>query len=345
VHPLTDFADQLHRPAESAKASGYRMPGEFEPVEAVWLTYPHNAETWPGCMDEARQQYDFFMSQVARFADVQLTGKRHGLTTNDAWIRDYGPIFVVNDAGDLACHDFVFNGWGGKYGDGYGDDDCVPQHVARLLDIPVWIHDLVLEGGSIDVNGMGTVMTTEQCLLNPNRNPQCTRKQIEQQLHDALGTRHVIWLPGGIEGDDTDGHIDDVARFIAPDTVVAVRAPEDHPDHATLERNWQALQQGRDQDGQPPQLIALPAPSPMQYDYPPDRFGPGGVALLPASYANFVITNNAVFVPTFSQPTDDEALRILDDALAQHSIIGIRSEHLIVGMGALHCLTQQQPRV
>jgi agmatine deiminase len=327
----------------SAREAGYRMPAEFEPVAAVWLTYPHNPETWPGCLDQAREQYDFFMSQVARFADVQMTGKRHGWKTNDSWIRDYGPVFVVNNAGELACHDFVFNGWGGKYGDEYPDDDVIPVKVAELLGIPIWRHDMVLEGGSIDVNGRGTVMTTEQCLLNKNRNPRKSRDEIEQALHDALGTSHVIWLPGGIEGDDTDGHIDDVARFVGPTTVAAIRAPEGHADHQTLERNWAALQSARDQDGQTLELIELPVPEPVVYDYPADRFGPGGRNLCPASYANFLILTEAVLVPTFGCAADDVALRAIERALPGRSVIGIRAEWLVVGLGAMHCLSCQQP--
>jgi agmatine deiminase len=209
---------------QSAADLGYRMPGEFEPVDAVWLSYPHNVETWPGCFDEACAQYDFYMSQVARFADVRLIGRTLHWPTHDSWIRDYGPLFVVDDGGQLACHDFVFNGWGGKYGDVYGDDDVIPQHVASELGIPIWLHEQVLEGGSIEVNGGGTVMTTEQCLLHANRNPQLNRERLEQMLHDALGTTHCIWLPGGIEGDDTDGHIDDVARFVSPTTVLSLPA-------------------------------------------------------------------------------------------------------------------------
>jgi len=333
-----------HEPAESAAALGYRMPGEFEPIDAVWLTYPHNRETWPGNFDRACEQYDFFMSQVARFANVELTGEKHGWPTNDSWIRDYGPIFVTDATGGLGCHDFHFNGWGGKYNAEYHDDDLIPQRVAAALDLPIWIHDLVLEGGSIEVNGRGTVMTTAQCLLNDNRNPHLDRAAIEAELGAALGVDHVIWLPGGILGDDTDGHIDDIARFIAPNAVAAVK-PDDpsHPDHDMLQRNWAALASAVDQDGQPLELIPLPAPEPIQYDFPPDRFGPGGRHPVPASYANFLIVNEAVLVPTFAQPSDEVALRRLDDAMPAHTVIGVPGDQLVVGLGALHCLSQQQP--
>jgi agmatine deiminase len=344
-HPKAPFFDQLTRPASPAAQLGYRMPGEFEPLEAVWLTYPHNPETWPGCLERAQAQYEFFIEELARFTRVQLINRQHGLATDDSWVRDYGPIFVVNDQGSLALHDFAFNGWGGKYGGEYSHDDLIPQHIARLLNLPLWVHDLLLEGGSIDVNGKGTVLTTRQCLLNPNRNNHLTLPQIEHHLHAALGTRHIIWLPGGIVGDDTDGHIDDVARFVAPGAVVAIRAPKDHPDHEPLEANWNALKQAVDQDGQPLELFELPVPEPILYDFPPDRFGPGGLGPVPASYANFLIVNEAVLVPTFGRPSDDIALKTIERALPGRTAIGIRSEWLVVGLGALHCLSQQQPRV
>ncbi|MEX2671846.1 MAG: agmatine deiminase family protein [Phycisphaeraceae bacterium] len=371
-HPRIEQADALHTPDGSAAASGYRMPAEWAPHSAIWLTPPHNVETWPVVMDKAVAQFEAWVEQMRHYVPL-CTTQAMNISTNDSWIRDYGPIFVVAERGQeakgprgqvgkatdqsanhstpgsldpsaplLALHDFHFNGWGGKY-EHRDQDDVVPQHIARQLELPVWVHDFVLEGGSIDVNGAGTVLTTEQCLLNPNRNPGFSREQIEARLHNALGTRRVIWLPGGIEGDDTDGHIDDIARFIAPDTVAASRAAQTHPDHAMLERNWSALQQARDQDDHKLKLVELPVPETITFDYPADRFGPGGPAPLPASYANFLITNGAVFVPTFGQATDDRALRTLDDAMPGHTILPVRSEWLVVGLGALHCLSQQQP--
>ncbi|MEX1016197.1 MAG: agmatine deiminase family protein [Phycisphaeraceae bacterium] len=340
-HARIDQFDQLHRPDRTAVELGYRMPAEWEPHSAVWLTPPHNVETWPLVMDRAVQQFEAWVDMLRCCVPV-CTTQAMQIPTNDSWIRDYGPIFVINRQGDLAAHDFHFNGWGGKY-EQRDRDDVVPQHIARQLGLPLWVHDLVLEGGSIDVNGQGTLLTTEQCLLNPNRNPHLSRQQIEARLHETLGTTHVIWLPGGIEGDDTDGHIDDIARFIAPDTVAALRAPQHHPDHAMLERNWQVLRQARGQNGRPFTLVELPVPDPIHFDYPADRFGPGGPAPLPASHANFLITNGTVFVPTFGQPSDDAALRTLEQAMPGYTILGVRSEWLIVGLGALHCLSQQQP--
>ncbi len=343
-HPILASTEKLERPALSARAMGYRLPAEFEPVEAVWLTPPHNVETWPDddILAKAQAQHAAFAEAAARHARVQRLGMERDWPTDDSWIRDYGPIFVVDGAGKLACHDFVFNGWGGKYA-GYPNDNVVPQRVAEVLNLPIWIHDLVLEGGSIDVNGQGTVMTTEQCLLNDNRNPGRTRADLEHELHEALGTRHAIWLPGGIVGDDTDGHVDDIARFVDPQTVIAVRAAPDHVDHAVLEANFDALQSAVDQDGKPLKIIALPAPQPIRYDFPPDDFQPGGPAPLPASYANFLFVNEVVLVPIFGQSTDDSALSIIERACGR-TAIGLRAEALVVGLGALHCLSMQQPR-
>ncbi len=339
----TNTSDRVAQLNQSARTLGYRMPAEWEPLTRVWVTPPHNSDTWPGCLDHAQQQFDNLIKIMSAHVEVRTT-QSQGIATNDSWIRDYGPIFVVNKSGKLACHDFVFNCWGDKY-EPYRDDDAVPLHIAAKLGIPVWEHTLVLEGGSIEVNGSGTGMTTRQCLLNSNRNPSMTQTQIEQALHDTLGTRHTVWLPGGIEGDDTDGHIDDVARFINPDTIAAVRTPHGHPDHDVLEQNWRTLKDARDQDGRKFNLVELPAPEPMWYDYPADQFGPGGRKALPTSHANFLIANGAVFVPTFGQHSDDTAMRALERAMPNYKIIGVRCEHLVVGLGAIHCLTMGQPTV
>jgi agmatine deiminase len=307
----------------------------------VYVTHPHNPLTWPDRLTEAQQQFEAFVHTLRQYVDVTSTQELN-IPTDDSWIRDYGPIFVVNQSREIACHDFIFNCWGGKYRP-FENDDVVPQHVAALREMPIWIHDVVLEGGSIEVNGRGTVMTTEQCLLNPNRNPRMDQQDIENILHETLGTSHVIWLPGGIEGDDTDGHIDDVARFIREDVVAAVRAPSAHGDHELLERNWEVLRMARTEQGRRLNLVELPAPAPMSYDFPADEFGPASRRPVPASYANFLIANEAVLVPTFDQPMDDVALRRMEQAMPDHRIVPVRSEHLVVGLGGLHCLSMQQP--
>ncbi len=330
----------------TAAESGYRMPAEWEPQSCVWVVRPHNEETWPRCLDEARRQFDDWINAMSRAVPVSLAGPL-GIDTNDSWIRDFGPIFVVKD-GDftspdrLACHDFRFNGWGNKY-EVRDLDDHVPRQIAARLNIPIWLHDFVLEGGAVEVNGGGTIMTTEQCLLNANRNPGKSREQIERKLYETLGTSHIIWLAGGITGDDTDGHIDDVARFISPDTVVVVVTETDHPDHEITNRNLQVLRGSTDEQGRRLTVIDLPAPDPLEYNYPPDRFGSGGLSTLPASYANFVISNRHVFLPVFACRQDETAVRIMEQAMPDHTIIPLRAEHLIVGLGSFHCLSRQQP--
>jgi len=345
-HPTIDAIDSIERPKQTARELSYRCPAEFEPVECVWVVPPRNEETWPGCFEAAQAQHADWVDLMRPYVEVKTPGSL-GIDTNDSWIRDFGPIFVVNDQDKtLAIHDFHFNSWGAKYEEVRPLDDVVPQHLAAKLDLALWVHDFVLEGGSIDINGKGTVLTTQQCLFNANRNPWASPEEIQQTLHETLGTNHIIWLPGGIAGDDTDGHIDDVARFVSPECVAVVVAPEDHADHATTQRNLQALQQAKDQDGEPLHIVGLPTPEPILYDFPnlPGVQTPGP-APVPASYANFLIANEAVFVPAFGQATDDVACGVLEKVLPGRSIVPVRAEHLVVGLGALHCLSMQQPKV
>ena len=350
THPRVAFFDQLCKPQQTAAALGYRAPAQWEAHATVWVCPPHNEESWPRCLDEARAQFDAFIKKLSRVVPVSSTDEL-AIATNDSWLRDFGPIFVVQDVNKrighsesppLACHDFHFNGWGNKY-ELRDSDDKVPQHIAHCLGLPIWVHDFVLEGGAVDVNGRGSVLTTEQCLLNPNRNPTHNRAQIEQYLRDNLGLHNVIWMAGGIVGDDTDGHVDDVARFINSDTVTAVRAPADHPDHVMLERNWSLLTTACAQDGGKLNLVELPAPEPIYYDYPADRFDDGGRAPLPASYANFLISNQTVWVPVFGQKSDEHALKVIQQSMPGYAIEPIRAEWLIVGQGGLHCLCMGQP--
>jgi agmatine deiminase len=345
-HPTIDAIGTIERPTQSAKALGYRCPAEFEPTECVWVVPPHNEETWPGCFEAAQAQHADWVDLMRPHVEVKTPGSL-GIDTNDSWVRDFGPLFVINDKDKtLAAHDFHFNSWGAKYEEVRPLDDVVPQHLAGKLGLPLWVHDFVLEGGSIDVNGKGTVMTTQQCLFNANRNPWAPPEVIERTLHEALGTRHIIWLPGGIAGDDTDGHIDDVARFVSPECVAVVVAPENHPDYATTQRNLKALQQAKDQNGDDLYIVGLPSPEPIIYDFPalPSVETPGP-APVPASYANFLIANDAVFVPTFGQAADDVACGVLEKVLPGRSVVPVRAEHLVVGLGALHCLSMQQPAV
>ncbi len=324
----------------SAAAQGYTMPAEWEPQSCVWLVRPHNPETWPNCLPAAQAEWDAWRAKLAAVVEVRECGEL-GIPTNDSWIRDFGPIFVRRQ-GVLAAHSFRFNGWGDKY-EPRTLDDAVPARIAERWRTPMWQHDFVLEGGSIDVNGAGTVLTTMQCLENDNRNPAAQHGEIERVLRDALGVTNIVWLPGGIKGDDTDGHIDDIARFVAPGRIVALRAPGGHPDHAVLEENWNALRQARDERGQRIEVIPLPVPEPLHYDYPADRFGPGGRSMVPASHANFLICNGTVFVPVFKQGSDDAACRVLEEAMPGFRIEPVLARALVVGLGSLHCLSCHQP--
>jgi agmatine deiminase len=257
--------------------------------------------------------------------------------TNDAWARDHGAIFVTRPAANeprLAV-DFDYNAWGGKYPP-FDLDREVGGQMAEALGVPRYARpNVVLEGGSIDVNGEGALLTTEQCLLNPNRNPTLTRAGIERLLRDCLGVGEILWLGEGIEGDDTDGHIDDLTRFVAPRTVVTVVEPNRaDPNHAPLEANRRLLD-ALTVDGRPLEVVELPMPEPQ---YLEDQ-------RLPASYANFYVANGAVLVPTFGCPADEAACAMLRDCFPGRRVVPIDCRVLIAGLGALHCLTQQVPAV
>ena len=318
------------------------MPAEWQPQASVWVTRPHNRDTWPGCFEQAQQQFDAFVEELTKRVEVCDTEALH-ISTNDSWVRDFGPLFVLDDTGQLVCHDFRFNSWGGKYPP-WDDDDQACRKIATLLGVLVETHDFVLEGGAIDVNGAGSVLASESCLLDPKRNRQIDRKSVEALLADALGSDHVIWLSGAITGDDTDGHVDNLARFINASTVAVCRAPPSHPDHGELEKHWRCLSKARDQDGHRLDLAELPVPEPVTCDFPCDSAYDVGRRQLPASYANFLICNGAVFLPVFGQSTDETAARALEQAMPDYEIVPIESDKLIVGLGGPHCLTMQQPK-
>lgn len=305
-----------------------KMPPEWHPQTCVWVSPPHAEDTWPGCLDKAQAQFAYFLDRLRTTTPVRDVAEL-GIGTDDSWIRDYGPIFVIGD-GKLAAHDFRFNNWGAKYGD-FTQDDRAAEQILKHENIPFTRHEFILEGGSLEVSGDGVLLTTEQCLLNQHRNAALTKQQIEAKLIETLGVGRIVWLPGGIEGDDTDGHIDDVARFVADGVVAIVTPGEDHPDHAMMQRNRDAL---RDFE-----LLPMPAPQPVWFDDPNE-----GRRMLPCSYVNFLISNGQVLVPVFGQKSDDAALKRLEQAMPKHRFEPIRAETLVVGYGALHCLTMQQPK-
>ena len=337
---------------------GYRLPAEWEPHAAVWLAWPHDPVSFP-FLEKAEAAFADFIQAIHDSERVELLVlneameqrarellrergtdlaaiRFHNADYADIWFRDYGPIFVVNPIEKrLAMTKWIFNAWGDKY-ESLRKDNQVPYAMNRTLILPLFEAGIVLEGGSVDWNGRGTLLTTEQCLLNKNRNPSLSKAEIEQRLRDFLGARHFIWLKEGIQGDDTDGHIDDIARFVNPTTVVcACQDDPRDPDHAVLRRNYEILQSAKDQDGNPLQVIRLPVPG-----WVGDKEG-----RLPASYANFYIGNTKVLVPLFGTKADAEALKVVQSAFPDRNVVGINASALVYGLGTFHCMTQQQPAI
>lgn len=338
---------------------GYRMPAEWEPHAATWLAWPHNLNTWPGkfapipaiyveivqalqphehvniCVNDA-EAASIVRRQLAAAGIEPRRVTLYEFPTNDAWARDHGPIFLTRQKQtqtELAVIDWLFNSWGQKYGP-WDLDDIIPQRIAAHFQLPLFEPGIVLEGGSIDVNGQGTLLTTEACLLNPNRNPSLSRGEIEGYLRSYLGVQKILWLGDGIVGDDTDGHIDDLARFVDPTTVVCV-VEEDPADvnYKMLQENLLRLQKMTDHRNHPLRIVPLPMPSPIEYER----------HRLPASYANFYIANGVVLVPTYRCPNDQRAMAILQELFPTRIAMGIDCTDLVWGLGAIHCITQQQP--
>ena len=340
---------------------GYRMPAEWEPQEAIWLSWPHRRKTWLTAYDAvpqvfariashisdgelvrinvANQEMAEHVKELIRAEAGHLENVRfHFNATNDAWVRDHGPIYVVRDElGERvrAVTNWNYNSWGGKYPP-FDLDNDIPSRIADELGEQMFKMDMVLEGGSIDVNGTGTLLTTRSCLLNPNRNPHRTQAEIEQSLMDSLGVQKVLWLGDGIVGDDTDGHVDDITRFVSPTKIVT--AYEDNPsdvNYAALKANLELLELMTDPSGERFEILKLPMPAPVY----------ANGSRLPASYANFLICNHKVLVPIYGCVADETALEILQHCFADREVIGINCTDLVWGLGAIHCVTQQQPAV
>ena len=338
-------------------ALGYRLPAEWEPQAATWLSWPHQRATWPGRFRPVPAAFAAFVAQISRFQEVRVNAATAlqpramnlcaaagadparvrfcNHPTNDAWCRDHGPIFLKHErTGEIALTDWRYNAWGGKYPP-YDLDDAIPARIAKALRLRRFACDMVLEGGSIDANGQGLLLTTEQCLLHPNRNPHLDRARIEANLRAAFGVTTILWLRAGIAGDDTDGHVDDFARFFRPEGIVV--ASESNPrdaNHRPLRDAWERLQSYRTPRGRRFELVALPLPAPVAFQ---------GMRV-PASYANFLLVNGAVLVPTFRQKRRDaEACAILGACFPGRAVVPVDSYDLIWGLGALHCLSQQQP--
>ena len=341
--------------------SQYRLPAEWEKHEATWLAWPHNEATWPGLLDQVQETYLEIIRALIPGERVYLLAndcesatqigervrranlesphlKIVQIPTDDAWLRDSGPIFMLHrKKGHPArvAHDFTFNGWGKKYTP-WDSDDRVPLGACPMTETPFETHDFVLEGGSIDTDGQGTLLTTEACLLNPNRNPSLHRSEIEDKLRHWLGVRQIIWLSDGLEGDDTDGHVDDLTRFLAPGVVATVVEPDTKDvNHAPLAENLGRLRHAKDAKGQPLKVIEMPMPP--RADGPHHRN--------PASHANFYIGNSTVLVPVFNSPTDQIVLQQLQPYFPDRKVVGIDCRALVGGLGAIHCITQQMPAI
>ena len=338
--------------------AGYRMPAEWEPHAATWLAWPHNVDTWPDDLERVRRTWvemirtlaggetvHLLVNDVSFETEVAARLRRGGVDTRrvvfhriptvDVWIRDYGPTFITREdpSGALAFVNWRFNAWGMKYPE-YVADDAVPPRINEWLGLPAFTPGIVLEGGSIDVNGAGLCLVTEECLLNPNRNSGRTRQDIEALLRSALGLQRVVWLPAGMAGDDTDGHIDNLARFVNPTTVVCV-VEEDPRDenYLALQENYRRLTRATDLLGRRLDVVPLPQPDPVVADG----------SRLPASYANFYIANGVVLVPLYGGPKDRTALDTLAALFSGRRVAGIDACALILGLGGIHCVTQQQP--
>lgn len=355
--PAADRAEQ------APGRRGCRWPAEWEPHRATWLSWPHNAETWPDLLPAVEDAFceivrallpgeavEIHVADAAMAARVRarLAGAGierldlvhlHPVPTNDAWIRDHGGIFVLGPPGaeaPLELIDFEFDSWGGKYPP-WDQDAAVPAAMAAVRGVPCYEAGFVLEGGAIEGDGEGTILTTESCLLNPNRDrPGLDRSKanLERWLAETLGARKVLWLADGIEGDDTDGHIDDLTRFVAPGRVVTVvESDATDPNHPILESNRRRLEGMSDAGGRRLEVIPLPSPGRIM--------GPGG--RLPASYANFYLANQGVLLPVFDVPADREAIRVLEACLPDRSVLPIPARALVHGLGTIHCLTQQEP--
>jgi agmatine deiminase len=350
----------MEKESTTPLALGYHFPAEWEPHRATWLSYPHSdSYSWPGTLDRIFPFYNRFIAALSKHEQVCINVRDEELQrrvsselsslgvprdrytllihpTNDAWCRDHGPAFVVRQEKDSpkAIVSWRYNAWGNKYD--HDLDEQIPALVARHLGVPVFFPGIVMEGGAVDFNGKGTLLTTTQCLLHENRNPHLNQETIEAYLRQYYGVEQILWLDEGIDGDDTNGHIDDITRFFREDAVVTMVEPNrSDVNHAILKENLRKLKQFRLINGKQLDIAEIPMPKPVVYD---DQ-------RLPASYANFYIANNQVIVPTFRCAEDDRAMRILEECFPGRTITGIDSVEIIWGLGSFHCLSQQEPLV
>ncbi|MBM3414321.1 MAG: agmatine deiminase family protein [Bacteroidetes bacterium] len=337
---------------------GYYFPAEFAPHEATWLSWPHKEASWPGKMHTIFPAYAAFIKELIKGEAVRINVADRTMQeaatqileradvdpaavqffyhpTNDAWCRDYGPTFLINPAAAKAkvIVDWGYNAWGNKYPP-YDLDDVIPTRIALHYQYPVFHPGIVMEGGSVEFNGQGTLLTSTACLLNPNRNPHLNQEQIEGMLRDYYGVEQILWVDEGIVGDDTDGHIDDTVRFVNSDTVLTVvETDRGDENYSLLQHNLKQLKSMRLLNGKQLNIVELPMPPAMYYDG----------QRLPCSYANFYIANKSVIVPVFNCKQDELALRIIQDCFPNRTVVEIDSTSIIWGLGSFHCLSQQEP--
>ncbi len=349
----------MNQPTPSEQ--GYYFPAEFAPHSATWLSWPHKEASWPGKINTIYPYYCQFINELTKgemvfinvndeamksFAINHLQKANVDLSkvnfffhpTNDAWCRDHGPAFLINPnakENKKVIIDWDYNAWGNKYPP-FDFDDVIPTLIGKHYNIPVYYPKIVMEGGSVEFNGAGTILTSKSCLLNPNRNPHLNQAQIEQYLYDYYGAKQILWIDDGIVGDDTDGHIDDTVRFVNEDTVLTVIEENSKDEnYELLQNNLKQLKQMQLLNGKPMNIIELPMPESVIYDG----------QRLPASYANFYIANHAVIVPIFNCSNDDKALEIIQTCFPNRKVVGIDSTEIIWGLGSFHCMSQQEPLV
>ena len=341
------------------KNNGFHFPAEWHKHTATWLSWPHKEASWPGKIHAIYPKYcefikvltagelvrinvsgiemEAFARQQLQIADVDLSRVEfYHFPTNDAWCRDHGPAFLINNqTNQKAIVDWGYNAWGNKYPP-FDLDDVIPTKIGAQFGLPVYHPGIVMEGGSVEFNGKGTLLTSRACLLNENRNPQLNQQQIEEYLQNFYGVEQILWVNDGIIGDDTDGHIDDTVRFVNEDTVVAVVEENKGDDnYQLLQDNLAELKTMRLLNGKQLNIVELPMPEEIIYQ---DQ-------RLPASYANFYIGNAAVVVPIFNSKNDARALDILQGCFPDREVIGIDSTDIIWGLGSFHCLSQQEPEI
>ncbi len=338
--------------------SAFYLPPEWAPQAAVWLSWPSNPALWPGRQEAIPSFFAGFAAAISQFepvrinaalerhADIFALAKKAGArmervelfdhSTDDVWCRDHGPLFLKSiETGEVVVSDWVFNAWGGKF-EPCDKDDATPRRIAHSLGMRCVSHEEILEGGAVEVNGARQLLTTESVMLNPNRKLPKDKADIEHILKDGLGVDEIFWLGEGLDGDDTDGHIDNLARFVSDDTILAATAEPSSPSYAALRDNWERLEKLRTKEGKPFNLIALPLP-------PEPVIAPADGRVLPASYVNYLLVNGGVLMPFYGQAADAAAKAILEKAFPGLRVVGLDCRDVLIEGGALHCLSQQQP--